>query len=138
MRKAVFTGTAEELNKYANDPKIKINMQMMQMLNKNQNTWNVDKSFLSLATGRQPGRISEITAIDLKWPENLFPGRFRHAIVESEVKNLEILHPEAKIYKPNLLEIKNSTLAWFWDSGHAQVAIYTAFHEESESEAKKC
>ena len=37
MRKAVFTGTAEELNKYANDPKIKINMQMMQMLNKNQN-----------------------------------------------------------------------------------------------------
>ena len=26
----------------------------------------------------------------------------------------------------------------FWDSRHAQVAIYTVFHEESESEVEKC
>ena len=28
--------------------------------------------------------------------------------------------------------------ARFWDSRHSQVAIYTVFHEESESEVEKC
>ena len=39
----------------------------------------------------------EIPFIPTKRPQNLSPGRFRHAEVESEVQNLEILHLEAKI-----------------------------------------
>ena len=39
---------------------------------------------------------SEILLIPTIGPQNLSPGRFRHAEVESEVQNLEILHLEAK------------------------------------------
>ena len=38
-----------------------------------------------------------VSVILTKCPQNLSPGRFRHAEVESAVQNLENLHLEAKI-----------------------------------------
>ena len=41
---------------------------------------------------------------------------------------------------PNLAQGLDFLRFWarFWNSRHSQVAIYTVFHEESESEVKKC
>ena len=59
---------------------------------------------------------------------------------ESEVENLEILHPDLEIqtliaYSKFHDLINFSVLL---DSRHVQLAIYTVFDEESESEVKKC
>ena len=39
----------------------------------------------------------ETVATAMKSTQNLTPGRFWHAIVESDVKNLQILNPDLKI-----------------------------------------
>ncbi len=39
----------------------------------------------------------ETSSIPTKSPQNLSPRRFRHAESESEVENLEILHPDLEI-----------------------------------------
>ena len=58
----------------------------------------------------------------MKSTQNLSPGRFRHAEAESEVKNLQISHPD--------LEIKENDLQIFFkirSSGYYGYDNYYAF-----------
>ena len=45
----------------------------------------------------EKSETQETSLIPTKLPQNLTPGRFRRAESESQVKNLEILHPDLQI-----------------------------------------
>ena len=42
--------------------------------------------------------LHETSLIPTNSPQNLSPGRFGHAESETEVENLQILHPDLEIY----------------------------------------